>query len=196
MQHLKDKIFDYESTPPAVNWEKIALALDGNTGVTRVTAKRNILFYFTAAACALIAVLAIAFYFTGPSKKTYDIAGKQPRGYMANDKENSALVEDKITVPETTSENDDITASGNGTTTVSAAKKYITITGPGGQPVKISPKAAMLIAALNDQNPMNPVWNDQIKKWKSIMMANVLVPTPTNFLDIVDLTQVLRVGNR
>ena len=74
-------------------------------------------------------------------------------------------------------------------------KKYITISGPQGQPVKISSKAASLIVSSDDQNPPNPVWSDKVNKWKDIMKANTLSPATANFLDIVELTHALKINN-
>ncbi|MEP6615442.1 MAG: DUF4179 domain-containing protein [Ginsengibacter sp.] len=68
---------------------------------------------------------------------------------------------------------------------------YITIAGPEGQPVKISAKAAALIESSDEKSPPHTVWNKKINKWRDIMKANTLAPTPGNFLDIVELNNAL-----
>jgi len=68
---------------------------------------------------------------------------------------------------------------------------YITIAGPEGQPVKVSEKAAALIESSDEKIPPHTVWNKKINKWRDIMKANTLAPTPGNFLDIVELNNTL-----
>ena len=65
------------------------------------------------------------------------------------------------------------------------SKKYITIAGPEGQAVKISPKAATLILSADNDYPPNPVWNKKINKWKQIMLSNTMSPTSTSLVDIL-----------
>jgi type IV secretory pathway component VirB8 len=68
---------------------------------------------------------------------------------------------------------------------------YITIAGPEDQPVKVSAKVAALIESSDENVPPHTVWNKKINKWKDIMKSNTLAPTPTNFLDIVELNNTL-----
>ena len=64
-------------------------------------------------------------------------------------------------------------------------KKYITIAGPEGQPVKISPKVATLIVSADNEYPPKPVWNKKIDKWQQIMLTSTLSPTSTNLMDML-----------
>jgi hypothetical protein len=68
------------------------------------------------------------------------------------------------------------------------SKKYITIEGPGGQPVKISSKAATLIVSADNEFPPKPVWSKKIEKWKRIMLSSTFSPTSTSLLDIAQIT--------
>ena len=63
--------------------------------------------------------------------------------------------------------------------------KYITISGPEGEPVKISPKVATLIISADGENPPKPVWNQKINKWQHIMLTNNITPTSGNLIDII-----------
>jgi hypothetical protein len=69
-------------------------------------------------------------------------------------------------------------------------KKYITIAGPGGQPVKISTKVATLIVSADNDYPPKAVWDKKINKWKQIMLSSTLSPTASNLLDIVQLSSI------
>ena len=78
---------------------------------------------------------------------------------------------------------------GSGITTTNE-KKYITIAGPGGQPVKISSKVATLIVSADNDYPPKPVWDKKIEKWKDIMLSSTISPTATNLLDIMQLSSM------
>ena len=200
MQNLKDKMYNYEVTPPKQSWDIIA----GNLNVEKpkdqfLTKKTNKTFYYglSAAAAVAIIVFSLIFWIDNSNKKSNETAVVPP----TNLNKDTINTDDKITVPKSNPE-DEILA--NNTTSekkkdkfkdhvvASNPKKYITITGPQGKPVKISSKAATLIVSSDDQNPSKPVWNDKVNKWKDIMKANILAPTTANFLDIVGLTQALK----
>ena len=70
-------------------------------------------------------------------------------------------------------------------------KTYITITGPEGQPVKISSKIASLLVKSDQKDTVNVKWNKKLLEWKNTMQSNTLAATPGNFLDIVELTNTL-----
>jgi hypothetical protein len=67
------------------------------------------------------------------------------------------------------------------------AKKYITIAGAEGEPVKISPKVATLILSADNEYPPKPVWNKKIDRWQQIMLTSTLSPTSTNLIDILQI---------
>ena len=192
MQNLKDKMYNYEVTPPSESWQIIAAKLDADkTADSRPVKKRSKVFYLSLAAAAAVAiyVFGIVFWNANSGNKANHIATSEK-----NDNDN------KITVPKTS---DEISAnkSDQGNATLGDVplepdtKKYITITGPQGECVKISSKAARLIVSSDNQNPPKPVWSAKVNKWRDIMEANILAPTTANFLDIVELTHALRVDN-
>lgn len=63
MNSVKDKMYNYETTPPLGVWEAIASQLDGNEAkVIPLTRKSNNRFYYMAAASVAVIVLAIVFF--------------------------------------------------------------------------------------------------------------------------------------
>jgi hypothetical protein len=117
-----------------------------------------------------------------------------------NKQENYDVSVNQITVPKVTSADETLageTESKKSERSVLEGnkKKYITVAGPQGQPVKISPKAAELIVSSDDQNPPKPVWSAKVQRWKDIMKANTLTATTADFLDIVELTHALTMNN-
>ena len=67
------------------------------------------------------------------------------------------------------------------------SKKYITIAGPEGQPVKISAKVATLILSADKEYPPKPVWNSKIDKWQQIMLSNTISPTSSGMMDMFQM---------
>ena len=178
MQDLKDKMYNYEVTPPSESWQIIATALDENkVGKSTSLKKRSKVFYLSLSAAAAISIFVVGLIFWQNDNKGLD---------------------DKITVPKTisanesTMEKENISSRGN---KMEGDSKYITITGQQGECVKISSKAAKLIVSSDNQNPPKPVWSAKVDKWRDIMEANILAPTTANFLDIVEFTHALKVGN-
>jgi hypothetical protein len=166
MQSLKDKLYNYEVEPPVDSWHVIVKALNQDQSTASKTSKRSKVFYFTlnvAAATVVLIFCSLILYLTGPGK------ANNADSSFGNSQNLSNTTDDEKT-----------------------SNKYITISGPQGQPVKISAKAAKLIVSSDNQNPPKPVWSAQVNKWKDLMSTNVLAPTSTNFLDIVELTQALK----
>jgi hypothetical protein len=69
----------------------------------------------------------------------------------------------------------------------SHGKKYLTVAGPEGQPVKISPKVATLIVSADHEFPPKPVWSKKIDKWKKIMLSSTISPTSANLVDLIQV---------
>lgn len=197
MHNLRDKLYNYEVTPPLQSWQVITDALDkADTSNIQSLKKGKRGFYRGLAAAAITIIMFIGIMRlidTALDTNAYVVAAP------------SRLKEDKlavtITVPRANEKNEDRSGSravanipdnnSNNTAYSGGAKKYIIISGPQGQPVKISPKAALLIVSSDDRNPPNPVWSAKVKRWKDIMKANILGPATANFLDIVDLTHAV-----
>lgn len=89
--------------------------------------------------------------------------------------------------------NDDKTKNTDSKKDVKSSKNhtYITITGPQGQPVKVSSKVAGLLVFADENSMPDPKWDKKIMEWKNAMQSNTLAATPGNFLDIIELTNTL-----
>ena len=79
---------------------------------------------------------------------------------------------------------------------------YISITGPDGQTIKVSAKFSNLIGYLTDKNPElqenldviikeSAKWKNTFAKWRDKMTNNVVAPSLSNFMDIMELSNVL-----
>ena len=195
MQSLKDKMYNYEVTPPSEAWQVIATALEDKATNSR-SRKRSKVFYLSlgAAAAVTIFIFGLIFWNVNSGRKA------NPTD-TAKTNANRMGYDDKITVPKSSDEI--LTNKSDASESVALkdvpfetnTKKYITITSPQGECVKISSKAAMLIVSSDNQNPPKPVWSAKVNKWKDIMETNILSPTTANFLDIIELTHALRIDN-
>ncbi len=194
MQNFKDKLLNYEAEPPKGAWDNIASELnDGNQKVIQLPGLRKrsrFLFYGLTAAASLVIIFLSSLFFEGGGrkndeqvvssvKKNYDSLAKT----QTKDSLNNVALEGIIRSNKT---NTTLAQKPNG-----EQKKYITILGPGGQPVKISSKVATLIVSADNDYPPKPVWDKKINKWKQLMLSSTLSPTATNLLDIAELSSML-----
>jgi hypothetical protein len=205
MQNFKDKMFNYEVTPPPESWDIIVSKMAERTGNHLTARKINKTFYYGMAAAAAVTIIIFSLIFSinnSHQKSNKDsVASSNLDHKPANNHRGNLLnTEDKITIPKDNSQ-DQILSNNTAVkdkskvinpAIASTTKKYIMITGPQGKPVKISSKAATLIVSSDEQNPSKPVWNDKVNKWKDIMKDKILAPTTASFLDIVGLTQALK----
>lgn len=186
MKTVKEKLYSYEETPPAEAWNAIAGAI-GQSKIVPMRAKRRTVF-FAIAAAAVICFLAINFIFFNQSDGDHSPQDTQTTALTADNsstqkdsiKKNNEVLEKIIKAPESKK----LVASSN-LSDLGFHKKYITVCGPEGQPVKISPKAATLIVSANNEYPPKPVWDKKIDKWQHIMLTNSLSSSATNLMDII-----------
>jgi hypothetical protein len=86
---------------------------------------------------------------------------------------------------------------------MNSPNSYITITGPDGESVKVSAKFSKVINYLSDKNPGTEeyidkvikeavLWRGKFKSWKEKMMNNSIAPAPANFMDIIELSKVVK----
>ncbi len=79
---------------------------------------------------------------------------------------------------------------------------YISITGPDGQTIKVSSKFSNLIGYLTDKNPElqenldviikeSAKWKNTFAKWRDKMTNNAVAPSLSNFMDIIELSNIL-----
>lgn len=86
---------------------------------------------------------------------------------------------------------------------INALNRYITITGPGGESVKLSSKFGSIPGILNngnaglEANDIDAVinesskWSTTFAGWRNKMAGNIITPSLINFLDIVELSEFL-----
>lgn len=222
MDNVKNRMYNYETTPPEGVWKAIAAELDRNeVKVIPMVKTRNNTFYYIAAASVIIILFCLIF-FTNRSSKS---ANEQLVTSSSNDKTQSDTevnnnvimtvpIEEK-TILKNNTDTDELLAQNklqksgpnqkqnkevikktdstdNNLIAGNTTSRYITIEGPQGQPVKVSSKMATLIDSSETKVSSKPVWNKKINEWREIMKSNTLTPTPGNFLDIVELTKTLK----
>jgi hypothetical protein len=80
---------------------------------------------------------------------------------------------------------------------------YIMIIGPNGDEMKVSSKFSKLVNYINERLPASEeyldkvikegtYWKGRFKTWRDKMMNNTLTPTPNNFMDIVELSKLVK----
>lgn len=193
MQNFKDKLFNYEANPPANAWNNIAAELEsGDQKVIQMPGLRKrsrLLFYGLTAAASLVIIFLSSLFFEKSGKKNDGLAVSS----VNKNYDSSSKLRDKDSLNNITLE--DIIKSSKDKSSLAQKrsgqqKKYITIAGPGGQPVKISSKVATLIVSADNDYPPKPVWDKKINRWKQIMLSSTLSPTATNLLDIAELSSM------
>lgn len=175
MQQFKDKVYNYETAPPADAWNKIKGELK-SSNIFPIKAKRTNFRIISAAAAAVVIIMLIVF-FTYKNQSSILTVQQQSKDSM---RLNNQALEEIITASK---ENKPITRN---KTALSKIKKYLTVAGPEGRPVRISSKVATLIVSADNGYPPKPVWNKKIEKWKQIMLTSTLSPTSTNLLDVAE----------
>ncbi|RNI39793.1 hypothetical protein EFY79_00360 [Hanamia caeni] len=182
MQNFKNKLYDFEVTPPENIWSDISKDLAGNK-IIKITdrKKSKSLYYLAIAAASLVIIFLGSLFFkhNSPSSEnsTTTVSNKIMRDSMAL---NHRILESIIHSPK---EKHEIVL--NDLQSPDIPKKYITVAGPEGQPVKISPKAATLIIAANNDFPPKPTWSKKVDKWQKIMLSSTISPTFAGIADLV-----------
>ena len=215
MDDIKNKMYNYETTPPAGVWETIAAELDADQGkVMPITKRNNKTLYYLAAAAVAIILFCLVIFTTEFSKSTDEklITSSENKSDTLN---NNVLItvptDEKNTVKDNNeSQNQNISkknrpdkkqnkvaienkkSTEDNQLTSNSSSRYITIEGLQGQPVKVSSKMATLIDSSETKTASKPIWNKKINEWREIMKVNTLAPTTGNFLDIIELTKTLK----
>lgn len=196
MQNFKHKLYQYEVLPPEKIWSNIERELnkDGskNSKIVKLEGskrKNRLLFYGLAAAASLVIIFLSGVLF----KKDQGLEPVAVAPALTVDQTVPQKVKDSIAlnhqilekIINTAPEEKKVLAY-NFERHDGQGKKYLTIAGPEGQPVKISAKAATLIVSADDEFPPKPIWNKKIDKWKQIMLSNTTSPTATSLVDILE----------
>jgi len=187
MQNFKNKLHDFEAHPPKETWAKISSELDNEKVIQLPGIRRRsrLLFYGLTAAASLLILLIVNVFnnsTTVPSNdKAAMVSSTQP-AVNNNDSvnQNKQLLENIINTPASQKLLASNFQKNNGN-----QKKYITVAGPEGQPVKISPKVATLILSADNQYPPKPIWNEKIDEWQQIMLNNTTSASPAGLMDLM-----------
>ncbi len=158
--------------------------------ITALSKRSKFIFYSVTAAASLVIILltTILFNKSDHGKTGSLITLNQSNAILSKKIQDSISLNNKILKEIIKSTKDKNLLAHNYESSFLKEKKYLTITGPGGQAVKISPKVATLIESADNESPPKPVWNKKIDKWKQIMLSTTLSPTSTNLLDVVQLS--------
>lgn len=183
---FKEPLYNYEVNPPENIWANIDAALSAESAQLPLRKKPRIYLYVASAAASVI-IIVIGFIVFNKRPKELS-ASPVFANQMTNGKktQDSILLNNKILEEIITTTEDKNLLALNYEYSLKG-RKYLTIAGPEGQPVKISPKAATLIESADNEFPPKPVWNKQVDKWQQIMLSNMLSPTSANLLDIVQM---------
>ena len=189
MENFKNRVYNYEITPPPEIWEKIADELN-NEKVVEIRGLRRrskFLFYGLTAAASLVIIFLTGLLLNRNKelKPAANTSAFQVDRLFPDEVKDSIELNYKILEAIINTPPDKKLIASNFDKHSLYSKKYITVEGPEGQPVKISTKAATLILSADDEFPPEPVWNKKIDKWKQIMLSNTMPPTSSNLVDIV-----------
>jgi len=182
MQNFKNKLYDFEAAPPEKIWSDIRKELSDNKSIEITVRKKSKKLYYLAIAAASLTIIFLGSLFfkknsTTPSGVATSVSPEKMRDSMAL---NHKILESIIHSPK---EKHEIVL--NDLQSADIPKKYITVAGPEGQPVKISPKAATLIIAANNDFPPKPTWSKKVDKWQKIMLSSSMSPTFAGIADLV-----------
>jgi len=190
MPNFKTRLYNHETPPPGEIWDHIIEDLNNERVIKMHGYRKNkFLFYgVTAAASLLIIFLGSVFLKKNANSILNSKKAEQRENQLTAQKQNDStslnqqilksIINNPIEKKDILAENPD---QNNYT------KKYITIAGPEGQPVKISPKVATLIISADNEYPPKPIWSNEIRKWQKIMLNSTISTTSANFISVVQL---------
>lgn len=80
-----------------------------------------------------------------------------------------------------------------------APNSYMSFIGPNGQEIRVSSKFSNIIGSLNSENEEyldklineSAFWKEKFKAWRDKMSNNTIAQSPSNFMDIVELSNIL-----
>ncbi len=187
MQNLRNKLYNYETPPPDDIWDKISFELDEQKVVQlKGWRGRSKLIYYGATAAAALFIIFLSSIFLNKNSNDFSPQGNsKTTSYFSSAtvdsiNRNYQLLEKIINTPK-----EKKLLASNNVIADGFSKKYITIAGPQGQPVRISEKVATLILSADKEYPPKPVWNETIDKWQQIMLSNTFSPTSSGIMDLL-----------
>jgi hypothetical protein len=189
MQSFKNKLYNYEAPPPEEIWSNISSHLQDEKVVDLPAHKKSKRLYYFAVAAASLVIIFIGSLFFNNSERTNSTenVSLKNKSISPEQMKDSIVLNRKIleSIIHNPKEKEEIVSNNLRSTNI--PKKYITISGPEGQPVKISPKVATLIVSADHEFPPKPVWSKKIEKWKKIMLSSTVSPTSVGLADLIEL---------
>ncbi|MEO6894633.1 MAG: hypothetical protein ABI136_06315 [Ginsengibacter sp.] len=187
MQNFKNKLFNYEAYPPEEVWQHINEELQNEKVVKISGHKRSKNFYYLAVAAASLVIIFLGSLFfkkyTSESNSTEFVSnGNSISSEKMND---SMALNHKILESIIHSPKEKQAIVFNDLNGVDLPKKYLTVAGPEGQPVRISQKVATLIIAADNEFPPKPTWSKKVDKWQKIMLSSTISPTSAGLADLI-----------
>ena len=188
MKSFKNKLYNYETPPPEEIWRHISEEIQNEKIIKLSTRKKSkSLYYFAIAAASLVIIFIGSFFFnnkmesnsTADVSKTKTISPEQMKDSIVL---NQKILESIIHNPK---EKQEIVS--NDHKAIHIPTKYITIAGPEGKAVKISPKVATLIVYADKGFPPKPVWSNKICKWQEIMLSSTVSTTSAGLADLIQV---------
>jgi hypothetical protein len=203
MRNFKERLYNYEATPPPEIWDNISEELDNKSSkvfpMPGLRRRSKFIFYGLTAAASLIIIFISSVLFnkpgelnkTGDNIKSNNSSSLKSGNVIPQKVKDSLFLNNKTleAIIKSSKNKNQLVKNYEGSETKD--KKYLTIQGPECQPVKISPKVATLIESADYEYPPKPVWNKKIDKWKQIMLSTTLSPTSTSLLDIAQISSSL-----
>ena len=188
MESFKDKLYNYEAVPPQEAWSKIYEQLQDEKVINLPNHKKSkTLYYFAIAAASLIIIFIGSFFFNSKQTNSNKNLSSTNKVISPEQMKDSIVLNRKIleSIIHNPKEKQEIVSNDLKATNI--PKKYITISGPEGQAVKISPKVATLIVSADHEFPPKPIWSKKIEKWKKIMLSSTVSTTSAGLADLIQL---------
>jgi hypothetical protein len=187
MQNFKNRLYDFETPPPGETWQKISDDLydEKITGIYKQRRPRWILYGVSVAASLILIFLGSGLFKKNTGGQREHTSSAVVKGVTPSEQKikdsvnlNRQILRSIINSP---AEKRELVRG-----TAAPAKKYLTVAGPEGQPVRISAKVATLIISADNEYPPRPVWSKKINKWQKIMLSSTISST-TNLFDLAQL---------
>lgn len=186
MQNFKDKLYNYETPPPLEVWQQINDELQ-NSKVVKIAGYKKIKgFYYMAVAAASLVIIFVGSLFFKHNPKEHNSIAVSPAKTISPEKmKDSMVLNHKIleSIIHSPKEKHEIVS--NDFKAANLPKRYITVAGPEGQPIKISPKVATLIIAADNEFPPKPTWSKKVDEWQKIMLSSTISPTSAGLADLL-----------
>ena len=187
MKDFINKLYNYETPPPEEIWNRVAEVMQGEKVINIIGHRKSkFVFYAAAAAISLVIIFLGSLFFKNdkPVNSSENIATKEkiisPEKMRDSMILNQKILESIIHNPK---EEKEIVSNNLKETNIHT--KYLTIEGPDGKPLKISPKVATLIVYADKEFPPRPIWSDKICKWQQIMLSSTISPTSAGLADLI-----------